>query len=220
MTRLVLTNAIYFKGDWHEKFKKEDTKPAPFMLADGKKADVPLMFRAGTYHYTETDGYQILDLPYVGKRLSMTVILPKRPDGLPAIEKVLTGEKLAAVLKGLQPEHRIHVHLPKFKVEKDFTLNKPLQALGMKTAFDVNKADFGGMHTGREALHISKVLHKVFVDVNEEGTEAAAATAVVTGEPGVREPKVFRADRPFLYLIRDHKTASVLFMGRLSEPTK
>ena len=219
MTRLVLTNAIYFKGDWRDKFKKEQTKDLPFTTADGKKADAPLMHRVGRYLYAETDGYQVLDLPYAGNRVSMTVVLPRKPDGLPAVEKELTGEKLAAVLKGLRPEKEVHVHLPKFKVEKAFTLNAPLKALGMKSAFD--GADFGGMHTGGEQLDISAVIHKAFVDVNEEGTEAAAATGVViatTSAPVPAKPKYFRADRPFLYLIRDQKTASVLFMGRLSEP--
>ena len=220
LTRLVLTNAIYFKGDWAEQFKKDATKPAPFLLANGTKAEAPLMHRVGAYTYAETDGYQALDLPYVGKRLSMTVILPRKPDGLPAVEKELTGDKLSAVLKSFRFEQEVHVHLPKFKVEKALTLNEPLKALGMKAAFD--RADFSGMATA-EPLSISAVLHKAFVDVNEEGTEAAAATGVVVGATGVQEPrppKHFRADRPFLYLIRDHHTGSVLFLGRLSEPAK
>lgn len=221
LTRLVLTNAIYFKGDWQEKFKKEQTKDLPFTTADGKKTDAPLMHRVGRYLYAETDDYQVLDLPYAGNRVSMTVVLPRKPDGLPAAEKELTGEKLAAVLKGLRPEKEVHVHLPKFKVEKSFTLNRPLKALGMKSAFA--GADFSGMHTGGEQLDISAVIHKAFVDVNEEGTEAAAATGVVieaTSAAPPPKPKYFRADRPFLYLIRDQKTGSVLFLGRLSEPVK
>lgn len=221
LTRLVLTNAIYFKGDWAVKFKKEDTKEAPFMLADGKKAEAPLMHRVGAFMYAETEGYQVLDMPYVGNRLSMTVILPRKPDGLPTVEKELTGEKLALVLKELHKEKIVHVHLPKFKVEKSFTLNKPLQAMGMKVAFA--GADFSGMHKGGEDLNISAVLHKAFVDVNEEGTEAAAATGVVvttTSAVPPPKPKYFRADHPFLYMIRDHTTGSVLFMGRLVEPAK
>ncbi len=221
MTRLVLTNAIYFKGDWADPFKKPNTKDAPFTLASGKKAETPLMFRIGGYQYAETDTYQVLDMPYAGRRVSMTVILPRKADGLAAVEKVLNGEKLTTVLKGLRFERTVHVHLPKFKVEKSFALNKPLQALGMKAAFA--GADFGGMHTGGEDLAISAVLHKAFVDVNEEGTEAAAATGVgfaATSVHAPSEPKHFRADRPFLYLIRDNKTGSVLFLGRLTEPSK
>lgn len=219
LTRLVLTNAIYFKGNWKEAFKKADTKDAPFATADGKKATVPLMYRDGAYEYAETDTYQMLDLPYVGGRVSMTVILPRKPDGLAAVEKELTGEKLTTALKKLGHEREVLVYLPKFKAESTFRLNEPLKALGMKAAFG-RDADFGGMHTGGEHLHISLVRHKAFVDVNEEGTEAAAATAVVIkGDSGGRE-KLFRADRPFLYLIRDTETASVLFLGRFSEPAK
>ena len=221
-TRLVLTNAIYFKGEWETPFKIENTKDSPFTLAGGKKAEAPLMHRVGGYSYAEADGYKVLDMPYHGKRVSMTVILPRKADGLPAVEKELTGEKLAAVLKGLRYEKTVHVHLPKFKVEKSFELKKPLKALGMKAAFDA--ADFGGMHTGGEDLAISAVIHKAFVDVNEEGTEAAGATGVVVGTTSAVQPpptpKYFRADHPFLYLIRDHTTGSVLFLGRLTEPAK
>jgi serpin B len=220
LTRTVLTNAIYFKGDWEAQFKKEATKEAPFTRADGTKVDVPLMFRAGGYNYAENDAFQVLDLPYVGRRVSMTVILPRKADGLPAVEKELTGDKLAAALGGLRYEPQVHVHLPRFKVEAGFNLNAPLKALGMKAAFG-GAADFTGMHTGKEHLYISDVFHKAFVDVNEEGTEAAAATAVVVGNapsPAPPPPKVFRADHPFLFLIRDTKTGSVLFLGRLENP--
>jgi serpin B len=218
-TRLVLTNAIYFKGDWQNPFKKEATKDLPFTLAGGKKVDAPLMHRVGGYSYAETDAYQVLDMPYTGRRISMTVILPRKADGLSAIEKEATGEKFAAILKTLRMEKEVHVHLPRFKTEKSFTLNQPLQALGMKAAFQ--GADFSGMHTGGEQLDISAVLHKAFVDVNEEGTEAAAATGVVVGVTSVAPPptpRYFRADRPFLFFIRDQKTGSVLFMGRVENP--
>ena len=220
LTRLVLTNAIYFKGDWAAPFEKKATKDLPFTTAGGKKVDAPLMYRTGGYAYAESDGYQVLDMPYIGNRVSMTVILPKKPDGLPAVEKELSGAKLGDMLKGLRYEKIVHVHLPRFKSEKSFLLNKPLKALGMKAAFDA--ADFGGMHTGGEDLSISAVLHKAFVDVNEVGTEAAAATGVVVGTTSAvvppPKPKFFRADHPFLYLIRDHKTGSVLFLGRLNTP--
>jgi serpin B len=218
-TRLVLTNAIYFKGDWLDKFEKKDTKDLPFTKADGKKVDTPIMFRVGGYSYTEDDAMQVLDMPYAGKRISMTVILPKKTDGLAAIEKDINASKLAAILKSLQHEKEVHVHLPRFKVEKSFELKKPLTALGMKAAF--GNADFSGMHNGGEGLSISAVIHKAFVDVNEEGTEAAAATGVVVGlsaAPMPPKPKYFKADHPFLFLIRDQKTGSVLFMGRLDTP--
>ena len=217
-TRLVLSNAIYFKVDWQNPFKKEATKDLPFTTADGKKTDTPLMFRIGSYPYAETDTFQALDLPYVGQRISMTVILPKKADGLPAVEKELTEAKLAETLKSLRYESSVNVTLPRFKTEKSFTLNKPLQALGMKSAF--SNADFSGMHTGGEQLDISAVVHKAFVDVNEEGTEAAAATGVVVKATAAAPttPKHFKADHPFLFLIRDHKTGTVLFLGRLENP--
>lgn len=219
LTRLVLTNAIYFKGDWQDPFDKKATKDLPFTTADGKKINTPLMFRQGRYLYAENDAYQVLDLPYTGRRISMTVVLPRKVDGLPAVEKELTAAKLAETLKGLRPEREVHVHLPRFKVTKDFLLNKPLKELGMRAAFE--KADFSGMHTGGEQLDITAVVHKAFVDVNEEGTEAAAATGVVVGVTSVAPPptpKYFKADHPFLFFIRDQKTGSVLFMGRLESP--
>src|SRR5262249_25056998 len=134
-------------------------------------------------------------------------------------EKELTGDKLAETLKGLKPERQVRVYLPRFKTEKSFTLNAPLQALGMKAAFDDKKADFSGMHTGGENLAITSVIHKDFVAVNEEGTEAPAATGVVVGvRSAPAMPKTFKADHPFLFLIRDHKTGSVLFLGRVENP--
>ena len=218
-TRLVLTNAIYFKGDWMDPFKKEQTKDLPFTTADGKKTDTPLMHRVGGYRYAENDAFQVLDMPYNGRRISMTVVLPRKADGLAAVEKELTAEKFDATLKTLRFEKEVHVHLPKFKVEKSFTLNKPLIAMGMKAAF--SGADFSGMHMGGEQLDISAVIHKAFVDVNEEGTEAAAATGVVVGTTSAVQPPTprhFKADHPFLFFIRDNKTGSVLFMGRLETP--
>ena len=218
-TRLVLTNAIYFKGDWVDPFKKEQTKDLPFTTSGGKTVQAPLMHRVGGYRYAENDSFQTLDLPYNGKRISMTVILPRKADGLAAVEKELTAEKLDATLKTLRFEKTVHVHLPRFKVEKSFTLNKPLIAMGMKSAF--MGADFSGMHDGKEQLDITAVVHKAFVDVNEEGTEAAAATGVVVGLTSAGPPptpKHFKADHPFLFLIRDNKTGSVLFVGRLENP--
>jgi serpin B len=218
-TRLVLTNAIYFKGSWQDPFKKEATKDLPFTTTGGKTIEAPLMYRMGGFHYAETDSYQVLDLPYTGRRLTMTVILPRTTDGLPAVEKELSAEKLTTTLKSLRMERQVQVHLPRFKTEKSFTLNEPLQALGMKSAF--HGADFSGMHTGKEQLDITAVIHKAFVDVNEEGTEAAAGTGAVVGvtsAPPPSKPKTFRADHPFLFLIRDHKTGSVLFMGRVENP--
>jgi serpin B len=222
LTRMVLTNAVYFKGSWAAPFKTEQTKDQPFYLADGMKAEVPLMFQTGRFEYgeftpTSDNPAQILELPYTSKELSMLVLLPSAGK-LAELEDRLSASTLADWTKEMHPI-RLEVFLPRFKTEKAVTLKGPLQALGMKEAFSDNAADFSGMHTGSEKLFISAVLHKAFVDVNEEGTEAAAATGVVMKTRAVQaQPKVFRADRPFLFLIRDNATGSILFLGRFSNP--
>jgi serpin B len=218
MTRLVLTNAVYFKGKWEVEFDKAVTKDGPFKLGSGKTADVPLMHRTGDMRYTETDDVQAVDLTYKGGETAMTVLLPRKADGLAAVEKKLTADTLAAVWKGLRRQEVV-LTLPRFKVETKYTLNDTLVALGMKDAFDAGKADFTGMHTSPEKLYISHVLHKAFVEVNEEGTEAAASTAVVVGTASaVVERKTFKADRPFLFAIRHAPTNTVLFLGRFEKP--
>ena len=161
----------------------------------------------------------MLELPYNRNELSMVVLLPRAADGLAKLEQGLTTEKLDGWQKAVKPVP-VRVSLPRFKTEKELSLEPVLKAMGMPSAFDRGKADFSGM-TSAERLMISAVLHKAFVDVNEEGTEAAAATAVVMARAGAArppEPKVFRADRPFLYLIRENKTGSVLFLGRFAGP--
>jgi serpin B len=224
LTRAVLTNAIYFKGDWLSQFDKKMTREQPFTRLDGSQVKVPLMYQSNPKEclYAETADLQVLDLPYTGKRLSMTILLPRKPDGLPDLEKQLHAEKLAQILGALGPAGKVEVFLPRFRLEmqRPYSLNKPLRELGIKKAFSHVVADFSGMHTGPERFFITAVLHKAFVDVNEEGTEAAAATAIVGGIKSVRpQPKIFRADRPFLFLIRDQQTGSILFMGRLVDPS-
>jgi serpin B len=219
LTRMVLANAVYFKGTWEKQFDKGATKDAPFTLADGSKKDVPLMAVTGRYRITETDDSQTIDLPYAGGQTSMVVVLPRKPDGLPAVEKALTADKLAVSPQA--PAASVRVFLPRFKVEQAVNLNDPLKALGMTTPFDPEKADFTGMvtQTPEGPLYISAVVHKAFVDVNEEGTEAAAATGVVVAvRSAPAEPTVFRADHPFLFAIRHNPTGAVLFLGRYETP--
>ncbi|MEO2091340.1 MAG: serpin family protein, partial [Gemmataceae bacterium] len=168
-TRMVLTNAVYFKGTWAEEFDKKLTKDGPFTAADGSKMDVPLMHKTGEMWYAETDDAQAVELGYKGGETAMTVLLPKRADGLAAVEQKLSADTLAAVAKGLRP-HKVILTLPRFKAETKYELNAPLKALGMTDAFD-GAADFSGM-TAADKLYISNVLHKAFVEVNEEGTEA------------------------------------------------
>jgi len=215
-TELVLTNAIYFKGQWASKFKPDATKPEPFMLAGGKKIETPMMNCRGDYKYMEKPEFQMIELPYVGDRLSMLVLLPRKIAGMGEIEKSLTDNNLAKWLKELRKQEVI-VALPKYKLTCEFGLNETLKAMGMRLAF--GNADFSGMD-GRGGLVISQVQHKAFVDVNEEGTEAAGATAVtMIRSSALPQPTpVFRADHPFIFLIRDNETGSVLFLGRLANP--
>ncbi len=217
MTRLVLTNAIYFKGNWASQFKEDQTKDAPFTLADGQKTQAPMMKQTGQFGYMEADAFQGLELPYVDNELSMIILLPKAHDGLGEFENTLTAENLSQWLSRLLPREVI-VSVPKFKATKQFSLASVLAAMGMKDAFS-EKADFSGMD-GKKDLFISAVIHKAYVDVNEEGTEAAAATGVAMRltSIGPSETPVFRADHPFLFLIRDNHSGSILFLGRLMNP--
>ncbi|MBN1268472.1 MAG: serpin family protein [Kiritimatiellae bacterium] len=216
LTRLVLVNAIYFKGDWAEQFDEALTQDAPFRLSAGERVNAPLMNRKGDYHYAETDLAQVLELPYVGNDLSMIVLLPRDPDGLPALEAALKAKDLGAWIAGLR-KREVVVFLPKFKMTSQFNLAKTLAAMGMPGAFG-GGADFSGMDGTRE-LFISEVIHKAFVEVNEEGTEAAAATAVVMRMTAVAQPPpTFRADHPFVFLIRERATNAILFMGRVANP--
>jgi serpin B len=221
-TRLVLTNAIYFKGDWASQFKKDRTRDEPFFLADGKQVKTPLMHQTGTFGYAETATCQALELPYVGKDLSLLVLLPTKADGLAALEKGFSADTVNGVLGRLRATQDVDVTLPKFKTTAAFRLEAELMALGVKRAFG-GGADFSGMAGSPGDLFISSVVHKAFVEVNEEGTEAAAATAVTLGgtSSAVPPPKpVFRADHPFVFLIRDNKSGTILFLGRLADPTR
>ena len=216
-TRLILTNAIYFKGDWASQFDKKLTKDAPFKLSADRSVQVPLMHRKGDYGYVEGRRAQVLRMPYAGKDLSMLVFLPKKADKLAALTKMLATANLPKVLKGLR-EQEVDVFIPRFKLTAKFSLGETLKKMGMVDAFKERVADFSGMN-GKKDLLITAVVHKAFVDVNEKGTEAAAATGVTVGITSVAlEPKVFRADRPFIFMIRHDKTGAILFLGRVTNP--
>lgn len=218
MTRLVLTNAIYFKGNWARQFKEDRTKEAPFTLSDGQKVDVAMMNQTAKFGYMETDTLQGLELPYVDNELSMIVLLPRELDGLDELETSLTLENLSEWQSKLG-KREVVVSIPKFKLTCQFSLASVLKAMGIRDAFS-SRANFSGMN-GKRDLSISAVIHKAYVDVNEEGTEAAAATAVTMRltsiGPGARPP-VFRADHPFLFLIRDNQSDCILFIGRVMNP--
>jgi serpin B len=217
LTRMVLVNAIYFKGTWAQQFDKAGTTEAPFHLDEKKEVKVQMMSRKDQFRTLEEENLQVLELPYNGKELSMVLLLPKEIGGLRALEKSLTSEKIAGWMAKLTKKE-IHVYLPRFTVTSGFRLDETLKKLGMPSAFNVAEADFSGM-TGKKDLYITAVVHKAFVDVNEEGTEAAAATAVVMGLKSVAmQPLEFRADHPFLFLIRENASGAILFIGRLSNP--
>jgi serpin B len=222
LTRLVLTNAVYFKSSWAEEFSEHATKDDAFVKLDGQQVQVPMMKQTKRFGYFEDADVQVLELPYNRRELNMVVILPRKVDGLPSVEKSLSGKQLMTWLGGLA-NSAVNVALPKYKIESQFKLADALQALGMTDAFSDSKANFTGIATA-EKLYISAVLHKAFVEVNEKGTEAAAATAVVIRTKGVFEPpadpKVFKADHPFMFLIRHRATGEILFLGRVMEPAK
>lgn len=221
LTRLVLVNAIYFKGTWASQFKPEQTAPADFFVTPEVPVPVPLMTQTRQYPYAEFKDCQVVKLPYVGGDVSMLVVLPKEKDGLAALEAQLTPARLAEWRAALT-ERNVRVFLPKFKLTwGTFRLNEPLQALGMLDAFSETRADFSGMDGRPDWLYIKLVLHKAFVEVNEEGTEAAAATAVVMKVKSMPVPPMeFRADHPFLFLIQEEQAGAILFMGRVVDPTK
>jgi serpin B len=222
-TRLVLTNAIYFKGTWRDPFEKASTQDGEFHLSAAQTATVPLMHRTGAgFRYYDAGTFQALEIPYKGDDLAMVVLLPKQNDGLPALEQQFTATAAPEWIAKLNPAGKVILTFPRFTMTQQFELSGTLAAMGMPRAF-TPAADFSGM-TGRPEFSISAAIHKAFIDVNEEGTEAAAATSIVMRAMAMRAatpeppPIVFRADHPFLFLIRDTKTGAILFMGRVEDP--
>ena len=216
-TKLTLVNAIYFKGLWLEPFNKASTFPSDFFVSKEKVIQVPMMYREAHFKFTESEelACQILELPYIGNQLSMVIYLPSENDGLASLEeKINFGnlQKSLADLDGSMPEE-IEVYLPKFKMEQRFSLNDVLTGMGAGEMFG-GKADFSGI--AHEPLYVSDVVHKAFVEVNEEGTEAAAATGI--GMKMLSLKPMFSANHPFLFFIRHRSTGAMLFLGHLLEP--
>jgi len=221
LTRLILTNAIYFKGAWVQEFDKEETIEQNFYVTPEQAVKVDMMRRLdeeAEFPYHETDSLQILEMPYSGKETSMLVLLPKEHN-LEEIEEKLTLENISTWQENLQ-EQEVRLYFPKFKMETKYSLGDSLAKMGMPTAF-TELADFSGM-TGKKELMIDEVIHQAFVEVDEKGTEAAAVTAVIMIEmvaPIEPPVPVFRADRPFIFLIQEKETGAILFMGRMLDPT-
>ena len=221
-TRLVLTNAIYFKGDWEKQFEKSATADGDFHVSAAESVKAPLMHLESRFSYFEQPQFQALAIPYKTGELSMIVLLPRERTGLPALEKTMTPANLRTWLGELSGSSKAILTLPKFKMTQDFELGGMLSAMGMPDAFEKARADFSGM-TGKRDFWIGAAVHKAYIDVNEEGTEAAAATGIVmqTMAMAVQQPPiVFRADHPFVFLIRDNRSGGILFMGRVTDPTK
>ena len=219
MTRLVLTNAIYFKGDWARPFAKELTTPDEFKMADGTKVETQFMNESAVFGYMEGENFQVLEIPYKGKGFSMIVLLPAEETPLSEFEKKISWEKIEQWTAGLK-EREVIVSLPRFTITTpSCLLGKTLAGMGMADAFSP-RADFSAIN-GQKDLQLGEVAHKAFIEVNETGSESAAATAVTLEfkSMGPSPLPAFIADRPFMFLIRHKKTGCVLFMGRLANPS-
>jgi len=214
-TRLVLTNAIYFNAAWQYQFEERLTSDSPFYLPDGQNVVVPMMKQTESFGYTSGEDYKALELQYDGGELSMIILLPDSGQ-YKSFEEQLTAEKATEIINDLKYT-QVALSMPKFEFESEFMMKQTLSAMGMPVAFG-SSADFSGM-TGQPGLYIDQVIHKAFVSVDESGTEAAAATAVdmkLTGMPA--EPVKVTIDHPFIFLIRDIETGTILFIGRVLNP--
>jgi serpin B len=220
-TRLVLTNAVYFKAGWASAFPKGLTREGPFHLGQRRTAAVAFMNQVGRFPYLENEQLQALELPYAGSDLTMVVFLPRSIRGLTELEKGLTAGRAADWVARLTPQE-VEVAIPKLRMEAELDLKPTLCALGMPQAFDRAKADFSGMRSSDEPLFLSTVVHKAFVDIDEEGTEAAAATGAAARARSIGDKgrAIFCADHPFVFLIRDRRSGCMLFLGRFVKPQK
>jgi len=216
LTRLVLTNAIYFNAAWASQFEEAMTQDGPFYLLNGESVTVPLMHQQDTFKYAEGDGYQGVALPYDGNQLSMVILLPAEGQ-FETFEASLDSTRLATILDSLKTAE-VNLALPKFQFDSEFSLKQALTNLGMANAFSESEADFSGMD-GQKDLYITDVIHKAYVSVDENGTEAAAASGVIMGVTSMPlEVQDMQIDHPFIFLIRDNPTGSILFMGRVLNP--
>ena len=215
LTRLVLTNAIYFNAAWQYPFEEDATSPGVFHLVNGSEVSVPMMEQKESFAYSKGNNYQAVELPYDGREISMVILLPDS-DQFEAFEKAIDYQRIKGIIEDLEGRE-VRLTMPKFEFDSDFSLNKILTEMGMPVAFS-SDADFSGM-TGNKDLFISDVIHKAFVSVDEAGTEAAAATAVIMKLTAMPEtPIEVTLDRPFIFLIRDIETGAILFIGRVMNP--
>ena len=224
LTAMVITNAIYFKGTWVTQFAEEDTAEADFWKDSSNSIQTDFMNVLGTFNYTAADGVNVLEMPYEGDRLSMLVMLPNDVDGISRVEDMLSADLVEQWRHEMGPIE-VKVSMPKFRMETGYDLKGPLKGLGMSDVFSSGRADLTGIgevlkpgFEGRN-MYVTKALQKAYVDVNEEGTEAAAVTVVVVGiESATPLPPRFTADHPFIFMIVDNESGIILFMGRMSDP--
>jgi len=215
---LVLANAIYFHGKWSVPFEKEATELGPFYLSPGQVIEVPMMEQSAAASYARVQDLQILEKRYGKGEFSMVVLLPERYDGIEAFEANLNPQNLEAWLARLEPTEELLIQLPRFRIESNYQLNHALIELGMADVFTLKVADFSGI-TGKKDFFVSEVIHKAVIEVEEEGTRAAAVTMTrfFLGLPPT-PPTVFLADRPFAFLIRHNPSRTILFLGRVMDP--
>ncbi|XP_022098741.1 leukocyte elastase inhibitor-like isoform X2 [Acanthaster planci] len=218
MTRLVLVNAIYFKADWISKFDASKTFDQDFYFSESEVIEVAMMHRKSKFNFAEDTSLRckIIELPYVGKKLSMVLILPEEINGLDTLLKHFSNEKLLHFLNNLS-NVTVDLAIPKFSLEETVFMNDVLHTMGMQDLFRQDKADLSGI-TGTKDLFVSTVVHRAFLEVNEEGSEAAAATAVTISARSISHTPEFIADHPFLFFIIDSKTKAIIFMGNYRKP--
>lgn len=214
-TGMILINAIYFKGNWSEKFEKSATRPADFHVNAEKTVKVNMMKQSEEFMYVARPEFKAIELPYAGKDLGMLLLLPSEGLGIETLEEKLSPDFLAETIDGMHKEEVI-LGLPSFKLETQFSLNNAMKALGLSRAFSA-QAEFKRM-SETKGIFISSAIHKAFVEVNEEGTEAAAITMMEMQCESYQEPPTFIADRPFIFIIRERQTGCILFIGRLANP--
>lgn len=221
-TLLVLANAIYFKAHWDREFSTQVTTEADFHVTGDKTTRVPMMRQTSSFRYLKDEGFSALEMTYADQSFSMIAFLPDQPDGLADFEKSLTSQKLLGWIDRLEKsgQRQVRVSFPKYKISQDLQLKEILSQMGMPLAFSP-RADFSGINAGREPLFIGAAIHKAYVNVDEKGTEAAAATGIsVAAAALVSRIPEFKADHPFLFVIRDNQTGGVLFMGRIVNPAE
>jgi serpin B len=217
-TQLVLANALTFQGTWAAAFKKDRTQPGPFRVSATRQTQVPLMQQTGKFRLADTASGRALELPYTGGDVALVLLLPRQPDGLAELEKRLTGPALAEWLRQLKPE-TVTVSIPRFTITAESQLKDLLALLGMPLAFQRDGADFSGLCSTEQPFALSSVTQHVRIMVDESGTEAHAATAIRAGRGlGTHATHEFKADRPFVFFLRDLRTGSILFLGRLADP--